>query len=89
MASYATHKLLQSFCRSPDLARRLADEPGALFAEFGIEEAEGAALMAGTPEALAGIGVHPILQVHFMIMASPDFRKGMDITPFLARLGGN
>ena len=55
MASYSTSRLLQSLCRRPDLAERLRKEPDSVFAEFGIDERERAALRQPSPEALGAI----------------------------------
>lgn len=87
-ASYATHRLIQSLCRSPELARRLCNEPDALFAEFGIDEREARALRTLSPQGLAEIGVHPILQIHFMMAVSPAFGDRMRVTAFADRLKG-
>lgn len=82
MASYATHKLLQSLCRSPALAQRMGAEPAKVCAEHGLAQDEAKAIASFDPAQLAGIGVHPILQIHLMMAVSPDFRAGMD-TSFL------
>jgi 2'-aminobiphenyl-2,3-diol 1,2-dioxygenase small subunit len=86
MASYATHKLLQSLCRSPELAERMNREPEKLCAELGIGREETQALVSRDPAALAKVGVHPILQIHFMIAVSPEFREKMDTSALQAKL---
>jgi hypothetical protein len=87
MASYATHKMLQSLCRSPELAQRMAAEPAKVCAEFGVAPDEAKAIASFDPAQLAGIGVHPILQIHLMMAVSPDFRAGMDTSFLNAKRG--
>jgi hypothetical protein len=86
MASYAVHKLLQSLCRSPDLVARLNVEPGKLCGEFQLSKAETEAVLSRDPAALARVGVHPILQIHFMMATSAEFRQQMDTSSLLPKL---
>ena len=87
MASFATHKLLQSLCRSPELAQRMAAEPAKVCAEHGVGPDEAKAVSSFDPAQLARIGVHPILQIHLMMAVSPDFRAGMDTSFLHAKKG--
>ena len=86
MASYATHRLIQSLCRAPDLARRLREDSDSVFAEFGISGVEAQALRSFSPQGLAEIGVHPILQIHFMMAVSTEFGDRMRVTGFADRI---
>jgi 2'-aminobiphenyl-2,3-diol 1,2-dioxygenase small subunit len=80
MAQYATHKLLQSLCRSEELIGRFRADPEGVCKEFGVAPAEAKALASGDPQALGAIGVHPILQIHH------EFREKMTLTNFADKL---
>jgi 2'-aminobiphenyl-2,3-diol 1,2-dioxygenase small subunit len=86
MASYAVHRLIQNLCRRGDLVGRLKTEPDAVFTDFGIGEAERAALRNPNPETLGAIGVHPILQVHLMLALDPGFGAKVNLGPYAERL---
>lgn len=88
MASYATEALVQALTTVEGVAERWATDPKALFEERAIPESERAALLEGTPPALAAIGLHPILQIHYFIGTRSPVAAGLD-GRLLDRLGGN
>ena len=87
MASYATEMLVQSLTTTPGAAERFASDRESVFDACGIAEPERAALREGTPPALAGIGLHPILQIHFFIGTKSPVAARLDGS-LLNRLGG-
>jgi 2'-aminobiphenyl-2,3-diol 1,2-dioxygenase small subunit len=86
MAQYATHKLLQSLCRSEELIGRFRADPEGVCKEFGVAPAEAKALASGDPQALGAIGVHPILQIHLILSIDDEFREKMTLTNFADKL---
>ena len=87
MASYGTSKLLQSLIRSPELAQRLRENREAVYDEYGIPEAERKALRYGAPPDMGGIGVHPILQVHYMFFNDPNgFGKLANVSSYADKI---
>lgn len=86
MASYALHRLIQSFCRNPNLVERLKENFDAVCAEYGVPEPERAALRTPSPEAFGAAGIHPILQVHLMLALDPGFGAKLNPGPFLDRI---
>lgn len=84
--SSKANRLVQRLCRDPALVARLRSEPEAVFREHGLSDEEGRALAAGDPAALAGIGLHPILQVHLMMAMSPQMADLINMSAFARRL---
>jgi 2'-aminobiphenyl-2,3-diol 1,2-dioxygenase, small subunit len=87
MASYATESLVNALTTVPGVAERFAASPEAVFNERGVPQAERAALLEGSPPALAGIGLHPILQIHYFIGTKSPVAERLDGS-LLDRLGG-
>jgi 2'-aminobiphenyl-2,3-diol 1,2-dioxygenase, small subunit len=79
MLGHKVNDLIQRMCRRPETIARLNADPEAVFAEFGLDEGEREALRAGTPEAMGLLGVHPILQMHYMMARNPGMTKQMSI----------
>jgi hypothetical protein len=71
MASYNTERLAQEMMRVPGLPERYKSDRKKVMDEYGIPEAERAALENGTPPALSSIQLHPILQIHFLMGTDP------------------
>lgn len=82
MASYRVNRLIQSMCRSPEAIARLNRDPEKVFEEFGLTEGERRALREGTVEAMAGAGVHPILQMHWVMARNPEIMQQMSILAY-------
>jgi len=83
---HAVHRLIQSLGRDAHLQQRFGADPAAVFAEFGLSDQEVGALKDGSIPALAGIGVHPILRMHWMMMTQPQVAAGMSVTEYLPRI---
>lgn len=75
MARYAVNRLVQELFRQPGLLERFRERRADVYDEYGLEAAERAALDEGSPAALAAAGVHPILQMHFLLAANPEIAK--------------
>ncbi len=82
------NRLVQRLCREPALVERLKREPQAVWGEAGLSDAEGQALAEGSPEALARVGLHPILQVHWMLAMSPQMAELINMQAYTQRLKG-
>jgi len=57
-------------------------EPGA----FGLDERERRALRDGSPGAMGGVGVHPILQIQYLLATDPAMRSRLSVTAYLDRI---
>lgn len=75
MARYAVNRMVQDLFRQPGMLERFRDQRAAVYAEYGLDEAERRALDEGSPEALAAAGVHPILQMHYLLASNPEVAK--------------
>ena len=75
MSSYAVNRLVQELFRQPGLLERFRDRRGEVYDEYGLDPAQRAGLDEGTPPALAAAGVHPILQMHFLLASNPDVAR--------------
>ena len=85
-ASYATHRLIQSLARSPELVQRYRASADAVFDEFSVPPVERDAFRSTTPGALGQIGVHPILQMQFFLATDPAMRSRLGVTAYLDRI---
>lgn len=82
MGSYRVNLLIQSMCRSPEAIARLNSDPERVFEEFGLTEIERRACREGTVEAMARAGVHPILQMHWLMARNPEIMRQMSILEY-------
>jgi 2'-aminobiphenyl-2,3-diol 1,2-dioxygenase small subunit len=89
MAPYRVHRLIQGLFKVPGLLERLGTDQRAVFDEYGLAENERKALADGSPEALAGLGVHPILQMHYMLARDPAMAGQITIRAYADQLGRN
>ena len=80
MASFATESLVNALTTVPGVAERFAADPQGVFDERNVPAAERPALLEGSPPALAQIGLHPILMIHFFLGTK---------SPIAARLDGS
>lgn len=80
------HRLLLSLFREPGALETLHQDREALFTRYGLSEDERAALRDGTFSALADIGVHPILRMHYQMAMNPDMAQHVSIRGFLNEL---
>jgi Aromatic-ring-opening dioxygenase LigAB, LigA subunit len=80
---HAAHRLIQALGRDGAVQQRFAADPGAVFAEFGLAPDEVAALEEGSIGALARIGVHPILRMHWLMMSQPQLAEHMSVAEYL------
>jgi 2'-aminobiphenyl-2,3-diol 1,2-dioxygenase small subunit len=79
MQSYRVNRMIQAMCRRPETIVRLNAETDAVFAEFGLDADERLALLEGSPDAMGRIGVHPILQMHWVLARRPEVAESMSI----------
>lgn len=89
MASYATHRLIQDMSRKEGLIARLAQEPERVFDEYQIPVEERDSLIESSPSALEKIGVHPILQMHYLMFRNSDKAEHVTIRGYQAHLEGD
>jgi 2'-aminobiphenyl-2,3-diol 1,2-dioxygenase small subunit len=82
MVEHRVNNLIQHMCRRPETIARLNAEPEQVFEEFGLSEAEKQALRSVDPGQMAGIGAHPILQMHYMMARTPGMMQQMSITAY-------
>ena len=72
---YAVNRLVQELFRQPGLLDRFRGQRAAVYEEYGLNAEERAGLDEGTPPALTAAGVHPILQMHFLLASNPEVAK--------------
>lgn len=80
------HRLLLSLFREPGALDMLHQGPDALFDLYGLNTDERAALRDGSFSALARLGVHPILRMHYQMAMNPGMAKHVSIRGFLDEL---
>ena len=82
MGDYRVNRLIQSVCRRPETIARLNEAPEKVFDEFGLSEEERRAFREGSVEAMGGAGVHPILQMHWLMARNPEVMRMMSILDY-------
>lgn len=82
----SVHRLLLSLFREPGVLEALHQNPDALFRQYGLSQNERAALREGSFSALSGIGVHPILRMHYQMAMNPGMAEHVSIKGFLSEL---
>jgi len=75
MGRYAVNRLVQDLFRQPGLLDRFRDQRATVYEEYGLNAEERAGLDEGSPPALTAAGVHPILQMHFLLASNPEVAK--------------
>ncbi|MBI5263425.1 MAG: subunit of meta cleavage enzyme [Bradyrhizobium sp.] len=86
MARYQVHKMIQDLSHQLGLMERFQADRQQVFAEYELTETERAALTEASPPALASIGVHPILQMHYLLFSNPDMASHVSMRDYLATL---
>lgn len=86
MPRYQVHKMIQDLSHQPGLMERFHADRRGVLAEYGMTEVEQAALDEASPPALASIGVHPILQMHYLLFSNPDMASHVSMRDYLAEL---
>jgi 2'-aminobiphenyl-2,3-diol 1,2-dioxygenase, small subunit len=79
---YAVNKLVQELFRQPGLLDRFRAHRTEVYDAYGLDAAERAALDEGTPPALTRAGVHPILQMHYLLACNPDVAKLITVNAY-------
>ncbi|BAN51413.1 MULTISPECIES: subunit of meta-cleavage enzyme [Pseudomonadaceae] len=88
MARYEVDRLIQDMSKKEGLIGRVIDTPSDVFEEYGLTPPERTALLEGTPQALASIGVHPILQMHYLMYKNPEMATHVSIKDYSDMLKG-
>jgi Aromatic-ring-opening dioxygenase LigAB, LigA subunit len=82
---HAVHRLIQALGRDASVQQRFGADRAAVFEEFGVTPEEASALAEGSIAALARIGVHPILRMHWLLMSQPDLASQMSVAEYLPK----
>jgi 2'-aminobiphenyl-2,3-diol 1,2-dioxygenase, small subunit len=82
---HPVHRLIQALGRDAAVQARFGADPAAVFAEFGLSDAQVAALKDGSVPALAAIGVHPILRMHWFMMSQPEEAASMSVGEYMSK----
>lgn len=82
MDRYRVNRMIQHTCKRPETIARLNADPDAVFDAFGLDEDERQALREGSPAAMGRIGVHPILQMHWVMARRPEITQMMSILDY-------
>ncbi len=80
---HPVHRLIQALGRDEPLRARMAGEREQVYAEFGLNDREIAALTEGTIPALAAIGVHPMYRMHWMMLSNPDAAGYLSVREYI------
>jgi 2'-aminobiphenyl-2,3-diol 1,2-dioxygenase small subunit len=86
MKPHRAHLLIQSLFSTPRLLERLQLEREAVFEEFELSTEEKNALRDGGASAMGEVGIHPILQMHYMLASNPGMAAHLDISDFIRKL---
>lgn len=82
----AVHRLLSDLHRSPLVRREFDRDRLALFDRYGLSNHEQAVLNEGSPPGMASIGVHPLVQITYLVIINPEFTALADASDYLRDL---
>lgn len=82
VTTYRANRFVQRMCRDPQSIARLNGDLERAFEDFGLDEEERQAFRRGTAEAMGRIGVHPILQMHWLMARTPGLTERMSIAQY-------
>ena len=82
MGRYAVNRLVQELFRQPGLLQRFRDGRQAVYDEYGLDAVQRAGLDEGTPPALTAAGVHPILQMHYLLASQPEVARLITVNAY-------
>ena len=85
MSHYRVNRLLQELFSVPGNLVAFRTDRAAVYAHYGLDAAEQAALDSGDPAALTGLGVHPMLQMHLVLAADPKAGEYITARAYLDR----
>ena len=83
---HRVNRLLARLFQEPELLARIRTDREGVFEEARLSVEERAALRDGSFGALARIGVHPVLRMHYQLAVNPDLSNHVTIRDFLPRL---
>ena len=75
MARYAVNRLVQELFRQPGLLEKFQSNRSEVYDSYGLTPEERRGLDEGSPPALTAAGVHPILQMHYLLACNPEVGK--------------
>jgi hypothetical protein len=87
MARYVVHQLIQNLFKEPGLLDRLNSAPESVYDSYELTAEERVALSEASPDALASIGVHPILQMHLMLAQNPQMAEMISVKSYTGEWG--
>lgn len=82
MARYAVNRLVQELFRQPGLLERFRERRAEVYDAYGITAEERTALDEGSPPSLTAAGVHPILQMHYLLACDPEVAKLITVNAY-------
>ncbi len=82
MSSYAVNRLVQELFRQPGLLQRFRERRSEVYDEYGLDAEQRAGLDEGSPPALTAAGVHPILQMHYLLASNPDVARLISVDAY-------
>ena len=82
MARYAVNRLVQELFRQPGLLEKFRSHRQEVYDAYGLDAQERKGLDEGSPAALTEAGVHPILQMHYLLACNPDVAKLITVNAY-------
>ncbi len=86
---YAPNRLVQELFADPDNLSLFASHRSALYDRYGLSAEQRAAIDAGGQEALTGIGLHPVLQMHHFMATNPAAPEFVSVKAYRALVDRN
>lgn len=86
---YYLNSLIQDAFRNPPMMGELLQQPDGLFARYGLNEQEQAAMRKPDPATLVGLGVHPLLAMAYMVPFDAAVREKLSIDAHFAQVMEN
>ena len=80
---HPANRLIMALGHDVALRERLVSARQSVFAEFGLEPKDIAALEEGSIPALAGADVHPMYRMHWLMMSQPQAAGALSVTEYI------
>jgi 2'-aminobiphenyl-2,3-diol 1,2-dioxygenase, small subunit len=86
MSAWIVNQLVQDMVRDQRLVARFKEDEDAVLVEYGMSEVEFQALKVAARPDLASIGMHPLLQIWYMLIKHEGAAKHVTVAEYIKDL---
>lgn len=86
-ASKAVYDFIYQMNQDKALLQQFEKDPASVLANVALSEEECSALLDGSPERLAAIGMHPLVLMRYSLARNPAIKQHISLAAYLADMG--